>query len=239
MIWKISLIIVALIAVGIANSSAKKERATISHILRQLDQAPGYLQPENVDEIVDDMLGSRYYYYDDDDDDDRADAEIYIPKPKLRPNAVSEFEPAIMTLAYNVLKRILGNMRFGALRGFLKTPDTLMAKLKAKGRFVGAIADMMGVENVVIIIKAHIIGPKEAIFIKECDASWTSAGRGPRGVLNCDDFASRKYCTASGEKGDGWKGYYGSYNHRLGWWTDEAGRTCLVCPQCGCGKTAM
>jgi len=160
MIWKISLIIVALIAVGIANSSAKKERATISHILRQLDQAPGYLQPENVDEIVDDMLGSRYYYYDDDDDDDRADAEIYIPKPKLRPNAVSEFEPAIMTLAYNVLKRILGNMRFGALRGFLKTPDTLMAKLKAKGRFVGAIADMMGVENVVIIIKAKIIGPK-------------------------------------------------------------------------------
>ena len=77
----------------------------------------------------------------------------------------------------------------------------------------------------------------EAIFIKECDASWTSAGRGPRGVLNCDDFASRKYCTASGEKGDGWKGYYGSYNHRLGWWTDEAGRTCLVCPQCGCGKS--
>ena len=75
-------------------------------------------------------------------------------------SAVSEFEPAIMTLAYNVLKRILGNMRFGALRGFLKTPDTLMAKLKAKGRFVGAIADMMGVENVVIIIKAHIIGPK-------------------------------------------------------------------------------
>ena len=65
-----------------------------------------------------------------------------------------------MTLAYNVLKRILGNMRFGALRGFLKTPDTLMAKLKAKGRFVGAIADMMGVENVVIIIKAKIIGPK-------------------------------------------------------------------------------
>ena len=48
----------------------------------------------------------------------------------------------------------------------------------------------------------------------------------------CDKYAKNKYCTNTGEKGDGWDEK--TYPYPISSYLNENGESPLVCPQCGC-----
>jgi len=72
---------------------------------------------------------------------------------------------------------------------------------------------------------------KDQIKDDECDENWKAKNHKPSKVKNCETYSNEGWCHKDGGYGPNWN--FEDWNN-FGKYADAAGRTALVCPQCGC-----
>jgi len=74
---------------------------------------------------------------------------------------------------------------------------------------------------------------KDQIKDVKCDENWKAKNHKTSDVKTCERYSNEGWCHKNGGYGTNWDFY--EWNN-FGNYADAAGRTALVCPQCGCGR---